>query len=232
MQIIPVIDIKAGLVVLAKQGQRQKYRPLSTPLCNSSQISDVIDAYLGIYSFTHFYIADLDALMNTGSNDELINSVFSRYPHINFIIDCGSIKSKHSLLSARHTAIIGTESITKHDLITIKQTTENFILSLDFSAQHKKMGDPLLYKSPSLWPKSVIIMTLGRVGKNSGPDLIRLEYYRRHYPQHDFIAAGGIRHKQDLLQLKGIGIKTALVASALHNGSLTNQDIQKLRGTT
>ncbi|GAW84832.1 phosphoribosylformimino-5-aminoimidazole carboxamide ribotide isomerase [Bathymodiolus platifrons methanotrophic gill symbiont] len=229
MQIIPVIDIKAGQVVLAQQGQRQSYQPLSTPLCHSSQIDDVIHAYLSIHPFTRIYIADLDALMKTGNNHSLINSLFNRYPQINFIIDSGSVNPNFSHGQAtQFTPIIGTESIEKQDLVALRLATQNFILSLDFSTQKKQMGDPILYNSPELWPKQVIIMTLGLVGKNSGPDLEKLAHYSQHFPEHDFIAAGGIRNIDDLLQLKQIGIETALVASALHKGTLTRQNIQQL----
>lgn len=229
LQIVPVIDIKAGQVVLAKQGQRHCYRPLSTPLCQSSQIDDVINAYLNVYCFTRIYIADLDALMNTGNNHDLINKLFNRYPEINFMIDSGSVQPLYTpSLRQQFTPIIATESIVEQDLIKLKQQTENFILSLDFSSQDTPMGDSCLYSSPRLWPKQLILMTLGLVGKNSGPDLIKLAHYRQAYPQHEFIAAGGIRDIKDLLQLKTIGIKTALVASALHHGKLSSEDIQQL----
>lgn len=230
MQIIPVIDIKAGQVVLATQGQRQNYQPLSTPLCRSSQIDDVLNAYLSVFSFTSIYIADLDALMNTGNNHSLINSLFSRYPYLNFIIDSGSAKRLYKpLQTTQFTPVIATESIVEQDLADLKQGADNnFILSLDFSAQNTQMGEPHLYKSPGLWPKRLILMTLGLVGKNSGPDLIKLADYHHNYPEHDFIAAGGVRHVKDLLQLKKTGIEIALVASALHNKNLTNRDIEQL----
>ena len=226
MQIIPVIDIKAGRAVLARQGDRQNYQPLSTPLCSSSQLDDVINAYLSVYSFSHIYIADLDALMGKGSNQSLINMCVTRYPQLNFIIDCGSLEA-HSAAS-NVTPIIGTESVNRQTLIEIKQHTNNFILSLDFCAQNKLMGDPVLYKSPTLWPKKLIIMTLSLVGKNNGLDLVRLKHYCYSYPEHNIIAAGGVRHLQDLVQLKEIGIQQVLVASALHNGTLTASDIQQL----
>lgn len=226
MQIIPVIDIKGGQVVLAKQGQRDQYRPLHTPLCHSSQLDDVINAYLSLYNFTQFYIADLDALMLTGSNHALINSIFSRYPYLNFMVDSGTVKTNYTPVQPKQlTLIIGTESIKMHDLADLKQ---EFILSLDFSTEHRQIGETTLFTCSELWPKQLIIMTLGLVGKNSGPDLEKLEHYQKSYPQHKFVAAGGIRHLQDLIQLKQIGIETALVASALHNGSLTGTDIQKL----
>ena len=92
MQIIPVIDIKSGHAVLAKQGDRNNYLPLSTPLCDSSQVEDVINAYLQLYPFTRIYIADLDALMGLGNNQDLINDLFIHYPQLNFMIDSGSLK--------------------------------------------------------------------------------------------------------------------------------------------
>lgn len=226
MQIIPVIDVKSGRAVLARQGDRHNYLPLSTPLCSSSQLDDVINAYLSLYSFTQIYIADLDALMGTGNNQNAINQCVTRYPQLHFMIDCGSLKTKFT--GTNITSIIGTESVDQQTLIASKQQTEDFILSLDFCPLNKPMGDPVIYESPALWPKKLIIMTLSLVGKNSGPDLIRLQHYCNSYPKHHFTAAGGIRHIQDLAQLKEIGIQQTLVASALHNGMLTSTDIQQL----
>lgn len=227
MQIIPVIDIKTGQVVHAKQGHRDQYQPLCTALCQSSQVNDVINAYLSLYNFTQFYIADLDALMATGSNHAVINSIFSQYPGLKFMVDSGVIKPNYLPVQAQQlTRIIGTESIKAHELSELQQ---EFILSLDFLTEHRQMGEASIFNSPKLWPQQLIIMTLGLVGKNSGPDLEKLAYYQQIYPRHDFIAAGGLRHYQDLMQLKQIGIDTVLVASALHNGSLTGADIQKLQ---
>jgi len=66
---------------------------------------------------------------------------------------------------------------------------------------------------------------LPRVGSNQGPDLDRLSAYRKHYPQQKIIAAGGIRDKEDLRTLGQIGIRQALVATALHNGKISPDDI-------
>ena len=42
------------------------------------------------------------------------------------------------------------------------------------------------------------------------------------------IAAGGIRHAADLEQLEALGISAALVATSLHNGSLSPEAISSL----
>lgn len=230
MQIIPVIDIKDGQAVLAKQGDRDNYQALSTSLSASSDINDVIEAYLSIWPFTQFYIADLNALMETGNNNSLINRTFIRFPQLNFIIDCGQLN--HFFLPVRatqYTAIIGTESVDMQMLTKISQQAAKFILSLDFSGSDTPMGDADLYTASHLWPKKLIIMTLGLVGSKSGPNFLKLKHYYATYPEHNIIAAGGIRGSSDLKQLKTIGIKQALVATALHNGKLTTNDINNLR---
>ncbi|MGZ8223642.1 MAG: HisA/HisF-related TIM barrel protein, partial [Methylobacter sp.] len=72
-------------------------------------------------------------------------------------------------------------------------------------------------------------MTLDRVGGNGGPDLKKLNDFCSRYPDKNFIAAGGIRNQKDLIALKETGIQQALVASALHSGSLSRADIHALR---
>ena len=221
MKIIPVIDIKSGHAVLAKQGQRKKYQPLSTPLCPFSEPSAVIEAYLAIWNFKTIYIADLDSLMGTGNNTACINSIFKAFPDINFIIDCGVIAPNYEpLKSTQHTPILGTESF---DSTTINALDKDFILSLDFSTANLEIGQSELYNTPELWPKSLIIMTLALVGKNCGADFQKIKHYIQHYPRHNFIAAGGIRDLNDLIQLKNLGIQQALVATALHNKQIKKE---------
>ena len=66
MKIIPVIDLKDGVVVHAQQGIRDLYQPINTALCQSSDIYQVIEAFLGVYDFDTFYIADLNAITHQG----------------------------------------------------------------------------------------------------------------------------------------------------------------------
>jgi phosphoribosylformimino-5-aminoimidazole carboxamide ribotide isomerase len=79
-----------------------------------------------------------------------------------------------------------------------------------------------------LWPETIIIMTLNRVGSNQGPDLDKLNWFCSQYPHKHFIAAGGIRNTADLLALKQVGVQQALIASALHSGAIGRKDIKNL----
>ena len=89
MKIIPVIDLKDGVVVHAQQGKREHYQPINTDLCQSSDIYQVIEAFLGVYDFDTIYIADLNAITDQGDHDHLITEVLTRFPHITFWIDRG-----------------------------------------------------------------------------------------------------------------------------------------------
>lgn len=229
MKIIPVIDLKNGIVVHARQGNREHYPPINTALCQSSDIFQVIEAFLGIYAFDTFYIADLDAITDQGDHNRLITEVLTRFPQITFWIDKGYQAYDASLKHPQNCLpVLGSESYRDETVAEIKAHKNNFILSLDYS-NSGAMGAASLFLDRTFWPKNIIIMTLARVGGNDGPDLDKLTEFCRQYPDKNFIAAGGIRNKQDLIALSRAGIDQALVASALHSGMIKSEDITEFQ---
>lgn len=229
MNIIPVIDLKDGVVVHARQGRRDQYQPINTGLCRSSGIFQVIEAYLNLYDFNTFYIADLNALTNRGNHDRLISEVLTRFHRKQFWIDRGYRNNEQRLSPpANYRPVLGSESFREETIRDIKAHENSFILSLDYSAAGA-MGAKSLFSNQDYWPDHIIIMTLDRVGSGHGPDLNKLAEFRRKYPDKDFIAAGGIRNKQDLIALKKLGINQALVASALHSGAISRDDIAEFQ---
>ena len=227
MQIIPVIDLKDGEVVHARLGNRQQYQPIKSSLCKSSDIFDVINAFLALYPFDIIYIADLNALTDNGNHRILLEKVLSHFSNITFWIDAGYHHPYKLFSQINYLPVIGSESCQDNNLSNIKAINEEFILSLDFSLT-QPLGPKKLFENPEFWPKHIIIMTLGRVGSNTGPEQATLKSYCGNYPEKNFIAAGGIRNIADLLLLKKMGITHALVATALHSGTLLVKNIKKL----
>ena len=229
MKIIPVIDLKNGVVVHARQGNREHYQPIHTDLCKSPDIFQVIEAFLGVYEFDTFYIADLDAITGQGNHDHLITEVITRFSQITFWIDKGYQRHDEKVQFPSNTLpVLGSESYRNETVSEIKAYKNNFILSLDYSSSDA-LGATSLFSDSTFWPENIIIMTLGRVGSNHGPDLDKLTEFRRQYPNKNFIAAGGIRNKQDCELLSKAGILQALVASALHSGTIKRQDIMEFQ---
>ncbi|MCF6203483.1 MAG: HisA/HisF-related TIM barrel protein [Methylococcaceae bacterium] len=230
MKIIPVIDIKNGLVVSAQQGKRETYQPIKSTLCFSNSLQDILKGFLSIYPFGIVYIADLNAITNTGSNDKLINQVISKHPGIEFWIDNGKRIEKLSKSQYKNQkSVVGSEYQKETISYDTSYLLQNNILSLDFFPNQGYIGPKELLNNAKLWPQNIIIMSLAFVGKNSGPDLNRLESFCQKHPEKNIIAAGGVRNEKDLLALKKIGIYYALVASALHSGAITANTIKKIR---
>lgn len=225
MQIIPVIDLKDGLVVHAVRGDRAAYKPIHRHSClsDSSDIDAVVAGFLKVCPFKQFYIADLNAITGSGHHQSLIESMLASYPDIEFWIDNGSQSSQIGAGRPNQKWVIGTES----QQSPACQAGQPFILSLDFKNQ-QPVGHRSWFEQSQFWPDTIIVMTLSRVGADSGPDIEKLTQLRNRHPGKHFVAAGGIRHVDDLANLRNHGINAALVASALHSGAIGGEQIKNL----
>lgn len=231
MQIIPVIDLKNGRVVHAKQGNRDDYAPIQSKLCKTSDIFDVVDAFCTLFSFPTMYIADLNAITRQHDNVGLLYDLLTTFPKVTFWIDGGYPLCNNGLHKLNNFfPVLGSESFHDDNVSDIKKFKFRFILSLDFSIAGE-MGAKALFSDQDFWPEQIIIMSLPYVGSNNGPDLTRLAAFRDQYPKQKFIAAGGIRDGSDLSALAQIGVHQALVATALHNGSISPDDIVNFSAT-
>ncbi|MCB5189645.1 nickel transporter [Methylobacillus arboreus] len=231
MEVIPVIDLMNGLVVHARKGERAHYQPLTSSLCKSSAVSEILEALLRLYPFPVVYIADLDAIQKRGHHLGLINQLLQQHPGLEIWIDAGinSIADIQYWAHDRLRPVLGTESIP--DIATWHQLSQvcagKHILSLDFTLAGYQ-GPPELLQSAQFWPSDIIVMSLPHVGSYSGPDIASLSQFRTQHPSHYIYAAGGIRHLADLQLLDARGIKGALIASALHNGNLDQAALQTI----
>ena len=213
-----MIDLLGGQVVHARQGDRRHYAPLHSPLCPGAEPCVLVDSLLERYAFDCCYVADLDAISGTGDNLGIIEQLRSRRPDLEWWVDAGPA---WDALPEACTPVLGSESF--RDLEPFRHALdhhgeEQLVLSLDFRGR-TFLGPSLLLRQPAIWPRRVLAMNLLRVGAGCGPDLLLLRQLRARH--HGLLyAAGGVRHRQDLYQLTTAGIDGALIASALHSGTL------------
>ncbi len=233
MHVIPVLDLIDGLVVLASGGQRDSYRPIDTQLCHDPSPSSVITSMLRIFPFKIFYIADLDAIEGRGSNAELIASLANAQTNIEFWVDAGFTDSEDLAPYTDNSNIrlvIGSESLDSLEsyvALCKDQRLDRHILSLD-RKDGVELGSSDIINQAHLWPEIVISMDLTRVGQAVGPNVKRIRELDNKRQGLNVVAAGGIRDINDLLSLKVSGVNYALVATALHNGTLSNAELQRL----
>lgn len=222
IKLIPVIDLKNGVVVHAKQGQREQYQPIKSVLTKNTDIYSVLHGFLQIYVFDTFYIADLDAITGQGTHANLIQNVLNDFPKITFWVDAGY--QKVQIFPSNYFPVLGSECFTNENLFELNDFKNQFVLSLDYGTTGEKLGSKNIFTQPDLWSENVIIMTLNRVGSSQGVAIDLLKRFKCDYPQRNFVAAGGVRNMNDVKQLKSIGIKNILLASALHSGTITKTD--------
>jgi phosphoribosylformimino-5-aminoimidazole carboxamide ribotide isomerase len=226
MELIPVIDLKGGVVVHARRGERTAYRPIETPLSPGSSAPEaVLRGLLRLHPFRTVYVADLDAIGGGAGHAALLGDLAAAFPGLQFWVDNGIANLADAsawLRRTRDCLVIGSESQSDPLLLhTLGQAAGagRLALSLDFRGEDFQ-GPVEIWQQPALWPERVIAMTLARVGADQGPDLARLATVRGLAGPRTVYAAGGVRGPDDVEALRTIGVSGALVASALHSGAL------------
>lgn len=230
MQIIPVIDLLNGVVVHAKKGDRQHYQAIQSSLTKSSQPLDIVSALLDLHPFEQLYIADLNAIQklkkNDTSNYNVIESITQQFPHLKLWVDAGISNSTElniwQKLDIR--LVLGSENFAHLSNFTSLNHDNDFVLSLDFMPQGYQ-GPIELLTHQEYWPQDVIVMSLDSVGANQGVNSDLLNAIVAKANGFNIYAAGGVRGSEDLVTLKKMGVHGALVATALHLGQLSKQEL-------
>lgn len=234
-RVIFVMDIFNRNVVLAKGGVRENYRPVSdsSAVCRTSTPLEIV----GALRPREVYIADLNALQVKGPldiNAEIIREVSLK---ADTMLDFGVsfLKDVDKALSIAGTAVIGTETGT---FAVIKDAAfknpGRISVSIDVKYGKVLKQDPEIPEDPfeivkllnELPLKDLIFLDLDRVGTASGFDpefLCKLA----EGSLHDVLLAGGVRGMEDLFALNRLGIKGALVATAIHSG-LVSPEVMSL----
>lgn len=222
-----------GVVVRAEHGERQHYRPIISTLCSSSEPLAIMQALLRLYPFDTFYIADLDAIMGVGDNMQAVLQCQQHFPQINFWVDAG-VKQANQLQALKKsglTGVIGSENMADFKQYQALQVIKNkAVLSLDFN-KAGFMGNSALLEQVEEWPDQLIAMTLAQVGSYAGLDIEQLEKLKSRAGARQLYAAGGTRNIEDLKLLASKKLAGALVASALHDGHITQVELADFQTT-
>jgi HisA/HisF family protein len=226
MDIIPVIDVRHGMAVHARRGQRSQYQPLQTPLAAGSDPVTVARGFLSLYPFRSLYVADLDGIEGRGANAALVEQLAAALPGVMIWVDDGSGEhfSNPALVS-----VVGSECLADDLERLRRRPAADFVLSLDFRGDDF-LGPRALIEDAGRWPDRVIVMTLARVGAAEGPDLQRVSTIVARAGGRLIYAAGGVRNRDDLRALRDAGAAGALVATALHAGTITAADLDEIGG--
>lgn len=231
MKIVPVIDYKQGKVVLAIRGERKKYKPLTQGLFDNPTLKCATETF--IKHSDCIYIADLDSIIDNNIDYTLWANFFKRYPDTQFWLDVGSgIKQWSTFMHRANNVrpVVGSESFSSTEqLCTILQELATYkpLLSID-QLGDRLLGPAELISSISLWPKDLIYLQLKRVGTATGPDITWLQHNAKLLTEFNIYIGGGIRDRHDIYKLKEQKVCGVLIASSLHSGAITAEEMKAL----
>jgi len=230
-RLIFVLDLLDGVVVHAKKGEREKYEPvhLFSSIVGSSDPVRIMEELKPV----DVYIADLNRLMGTGSNKRITKEIRDNNRKARLMVDYG-VKTVDDLEEAAEaeiadSIILGTETasmelidvVSKNDKLDISVSVDIFNKHVLTKDKHMQTDPLLLINKLNEYRciRDVIVLELDRVGTKSGIDFDFLAC-AVDASEHNILCGGGVSGCEDVDEMQGIGVKGALVATAVHDGSI------------
>lgn len=239
LKVIPVIDVLNEIVVHAVKGQRKEYKPLKSILVESVNPVEVAETFKNL-GFNQMYLADLDSIITCSSNFEMFRAINDR-SGLKLMVDAGVTSLERAKLLIEKgvsKVIIGTETLQRQRFVQEAVEVlgyDNVVVSLDLRGKIPvvKPGfdgftDPvcLLKTFKDMGLKEAIILELTRVGSGEGVDFDFVKKVKDETGINIYIG-GGVRDIRDLVELNRLGFAGALVATALHNGRITIDQLKQ-----
>lgn len=250
MEIIPVLDLSGGVAVHARAGQRAGYEPVRSALAAGATGDPIalLRAFREQLGARACYIADLDAIQGGPVQrtvlGELAQLGLGAGP---LLVDAGAHTPDGALelLSCGASdVVVGLETLrtfSELSAIVTEIGPSRVIFSLDLRlgrpvfhpAFHDTGGtvpDPLIIAARAIdaGARAILALDIGRVGTGCGVELGLIEGLRARFSAVRLLAGGGVLARRDLDRMRTAGCDGALVASAIHSGTITSADVAAL----
>lgn len=238
--ILPVIDLKRGQVVHAVAGDRDRYAPLQSQIVDSIHPGRVAKALCEQVATRDVYVADLDAIAGDEPDRNSCDAIERTGAKVWLDAGIQSPASAQRLLRSLprlHRMIIGLETLaTLRHVEEIRKAvpSDRLVFSLDLRkglpqtadrAAKRMSAESIAAYVIDEGIQSIIVLDLIAVGTQTGGsstlDLCR--NIRSRYLDIELIAGGGVRDIDDVRRFTESGCDRVLVATALHQGALGQQ---------
>jgi phosphoribosylformimino-5-aminoimidazole carboxamide ribotide isomerase len=242
LQILPVLDVMGGRVVRGVAGRREEYRPVESVLTNSCDALQVAEAIRSRFGLAAMYLADLDAILHLAPNLDILR--FLTEAGFIVTVDAGlrsSADASAIVAAGARQLVAGLETLEGPG--ELSRLVEQFGSSRIVFSLDLRDGEPL--GDRSVWREAdpigiarqaieagcsrFIVLDIAHVGTEGGLRALPLcAEIRRIWPSATIMTGGGIRGVDDLRRLDRATVDGVLVASALHNGSITAAELASL----
>jgi phosphoribosylformimino-5-aminoimidazole carboxamide ribotide isomerase len=251
LHIVPVIDLQQGVAVHGVGGQRDAYQPVRSRLVEGADPHDLAVAFAAL-GLTDVYVADLDGIRGQDPDWATLRKIADSGARIWLDAGVGDLARAHEVVRfASHSesqsecqsdclaaVIVGLESVADpRQMASLLQCIgpERAVFSLDL-----KLGEPLAHGAAwqgrtaaeiaaAAWDvgfRRLIVLDLAWVGQAAGVHVGSLCQNLLDSAPWQLVAGGGVRSLGDLQRLASQGCQAALVATALHQGQLSADDLR------
>ena len=238
IRVIGVIDLRAGIAVHARGGDRLSYRPIDEAggVAIRGDAQALARTYVDALRVRELYVADLDAIDRgpEALNAAAIKSVAALGVPVWVDGGVSTLDGARGVLAAgASVVVIGLETLTDFDVlaeICSGVGGARVAFSLDVrngtpitvpNAKHATL-EPREHASRAAraGARNMIVLDLARVGTSMRVDSQLVQAIRAAVPDVALMVGGGVRDAADLDVLAGAGCDGALVATALLTGTL------------
>jgi phosphoribosylformimino-5-aminoimidazole carboxamide ribotide isomerase len=239
-RVIPVLDVRDGRALHAREGRRAEYRPVSSLLGPGADPLTLATGFRDRLGCREVYLADLGAIGGGRLACDILQGLAGL--GLDVMADIG-LRDAPRAIAAR--------TCGARRLVAATETLHGAGALADIVAEIGPgavlFGLDLLDGLPRLapgssWPdarpeglidtavaagvRGVVVLDLARVGSGRGIGTLDLvARLRRRHPDLELLVGGGVTGPSDLLAARNAGADGALVASALHDGRLGALDI-------
>lgn len=245
MRIIGVIDVLGGRAVHARAGARDRYAPVQSaagwPIDPGNALT-LAEVYTDVLGISEIYVADLDSILSQRQQDEVTRGLAAL--NVPLWLDAG-VRSvddaRKAIALGASRVIVGLETLPSFDVLSdicAAIGSDRVAFSLDLRDNQPiltngaridgvRSAEEIANVAVISGASTLIVIDLARVGTGRGVDGDLLRRIHSAAPQLNLVAGGGVRGWDDLVQLAKAGCSAALVATALHDGRITAEQISE-----
>ena len=223
----------------ARGGDRARYAPVRSALIDvAGDAVALAAAYRDRLGLDELYVADLDAITGRIPQRALVRALAAESGPL--YLDAGTTTpqdAERALRDGASRVVVGLETLTSFSslaMIVAAVGRDRVVFSLDLmdgepltTASARHAGGPLHLARAAVdaGATKLLVLDLARIGTGEGLDTDLLEALRDELPDVELIAGGGVRGREDLARLHACGCEGALVATALHDGRIKEEDL-------
>lgn len=243
MRTIGVLDLRGGLAVHARGGERAGYAPVSAAGLRGDPLATA-RFYRARCGVAGLYAADLDALAGGEPQWDCLGALGALGAPLLVDAAAATPGRARQLLAAVGgdvaRVIVALEclpSISTLRVILARVGARRIVFGLDLRAGVPMTrpgapsgGDPLALVGAAVdaGVHAVLVVDVARAGGEAGVDVSLLARIRQRWPDLELLAGGGVRDRADLEGLAALGCSGALVATALLDGRIGREDVAGL----